>query len=294
MPESLIYTSAPELPLEVKPGLWWLGGCSDVGTWQQWNAAGPINRHEHINAFLVTSGERTFMVETGHVAHWPAVRRQLEIALDGRDLDYVFPTHSELPHAGNLARLFALYPTARAVGYTDDFRLLFPDIDPSRLTPTGIGDQLDLGGVKISFHDALWKDLPASLWALDHTHNALFSADSFLYGHRAGDCAKTSEQLTGLPANDLTHTPVAQIWSWAKYHRMGPKIEKLRSFLADHNVEMICPSHGGPILGTSSDLIDRLLAAIAAVGVDHETLAEAFPELPELSGRAEAPSMLAR
>jgi glyoxylase-like metal-dependent hydrolase (beta-lactamase superfamily II) len=75
----------------------------------------PIT-HEPCLAYVILGATKTLMVDTGHFAHWYSLEGQLAAVLQGRTLDYVFPTHQEIPHSGSLSRLLHKYPQAVAVG----------------------------------------------------------------------------------------------------------------------------------------------------------------------------------
>src|ERR1700722_736755 len=97
------YITSDRLPRQIIPGLFWLGGCSNSAGWPGRENAPAI--HEPISVYLVVGRDRTLLVDTGHFAHWYAIEPQLEQVLAGRSLDYILPTHPELPHTGNLGRL---------------------------------------------------------------------------------------------------------------------------------------------------------------------------------------------
>ena len=87
---------APVLPREMAPGLTWLGTCLEVlpriqGAYLK--HAGSSILHAHQSFYLVAGERATAIVDTGQPQHWPAIERQLERALAGRTLNYVFPTH---------------------------------------------------------------------------------------------------------------------------------------------------------------------------------------------------------
>ena len=100
-------TAVPTLPRQITDGLVWTGGClvfdydgEDI--------------HGHMCTYLIIGETHTLLVDGGHPAHWSAVERTLDEYLGGRPLDYVFPTHSEMPHAGSLERLITRNPLGGA------------------------------------------------------------------------------------------------------------------------------------------------------------------------------------
>ena len=110
-------------PRVLGPSLLWTGGCLNIDYHGR-------TVHSHVCAYVVRGSEKTMLVDTGNAPDWPRMERDVERFLDGRPLDYVFPTHGELPHCGLLTAWLDKYPEALAVGALRDF----PTI---RTTPAG-------------------------------------------------------------------------------------------------------------------------------------------------------------
>lgn len=126
--------------------------------------------------FVVKGSERTALVETGPKSSLEHVLKGLEDA--GVDaLDWIVVTHIHLDHAGAAGTLAARFPTARvAVHEVGAPHLADPSklwssaariygermdelwggidpIDPERITALTGGDEIDLGGRKLTAHD---------------------------------------------------------------------------------------------------------------------------------------------
>src|SRR5215813_3453155 len=156
--------AAPALPRELAPGLVWIGGCATRPT-------DPTHVH-HSNYLLL--GDRSLLVDTGFPGTWRQVDVHLDEELGGEPLDYVFPTHSEVAHSGNLNKLLQKYPKLRVVGDMRDFWLYYPD-HRDRLDQVRPDTEIDLGrGLMLRFLQALICDLPNTLWAYEHSTQALF------------------------------------------------------------------------------------------------------------------------
>lgn len=126
--------------------------------------------------FVVKGSERTALVETGPKSSLEHVLKGLEDA--GVDaLDWIVVTHIHLDHAGAAGTLAARFPTARvAVHEVGAPHLADPSklwssaariygermdelwggidpIDPERITALTGGDEIDLGGRRLTAHD---------------------------------------------------------------------------------------------------------------------------------------------
>ncbi|WP_165966623.1 MBL fold metallo-hydrolase [Actinomadura sp. 7K507] len=246
-PPRTAYPVSAKLPREFAPGLHWLGGCSDSGAWPTRKGA---TTHEHLSTYLVAGTDKTVLIDTGHYAQWDGIRDQLDACLGDRPLDYVFPTHHEIPHAGNLGRLLARYPDAVAVGDTREYHLYFPEIAPERLRRTRGGDSIDLGGTSLMFLDPVWYDLSGTLWAYETRGRTLFTSDGLGYIH------DHSPDVCGLlPGEVPQDAPEHGIRRYAlpfvgmRYHRMAPGVARYRELTERHPVRTVCSAHGAPLSG---------------------------------------------
>lgn len=258
------YTASDRLPREVVPGLWWLGGCSNSGAWPGRSMASA--RHEPCSCWLLVGSEKTLMVDTGHIAHWGPVRDQLAVALGGRPLDFVFPTHQELPHAGNLARLLELHASAVAVGDVRDYHLFFPEIDRSRLVRTVPGDELELGDTRFVFLEPAWRDLTGTMWGYDTTRKAIFSSDGLghLHLHESGVCGMLADELpAGESVLQERFFANAGAFHWLRWRDPAPSVRAYRALIERYPVEIICSSHSAPIVSQTHEFTEAMLAAIA-------------------------------
>lgn len=258
------YFTRPGPPSEIAPGVYWLGGCSDTGAWRGKWAREAERRHVYTNAYLVVGTERALMVESGHAAHWDGVRAGLEQILGDRPLDYVFPSHQEIPHCGNLGRLAARYPDLTVVGDVREYHLYFPSIDRSALRITRPGDVIDLGGIRLEFLPAIWHDLPTTQWLWAETVEVLFCIDGLQYSHDhwADDCGKVSTELGTVPAGAFIEVPAEDTIKWAVYSEMRGLGREFVALMHRLRPRLFAPTHGAPIVGESTELIYNILETI--------------------------------
>lgn len=242
---SSVSTITPVLPRKITDGFIWTGGCLAF----EYDGE---DIHGHMCTYLLKGTERTLLVDGGHPAHWSSVERTLDEHLDGRPLDYVFPTHSEMPHAGNLERLLNKYPDLQVVGDVRDYHLFFPGIT-HRFLPKKAGESVDLGGREVQFLEAIWRDLPNSLWAYDTGDKVLFPADGFAYthSHTSGQCALISDER---PAPDHKQTIFIneRALFWTRYVGVERSFKLIDEMFERYPAEMIAPAHGSVITSLES------------------------------------------
>ncbi|WP_424138297.1 MBL fold metallo-hydrolase [Roseomonas chloroacetimidivorans] len=240
-------------PREIAPGILWFGNCLRI-------TMGGEVFHSHLGVYLLKGNEKTLLVDTGMTRHWKSMRRQIDRALDGRSLDYVFPTHPEVPHCSNIPNLLDHYPGSRVVGDVRDYHLYYPEY-ADRFGEMGAGDVIDLGGQRVVFVPAVIRDLPSSLWAYEETRQVMFVADGFGFAHagsddpsrddplhRPGECALTSEEIIdGLQVGRGEFVVRAALY-WSRFVDPAPLFAEMRDLLTAHPATIIAPAHGNVVV----------------------------------------------
>ena len=237
------------LPRELAPGIHWIADCLTI-------MDGDRPLHAYSSAYLIEGTGGSLLVDTGHPRDWKEVTRQLDVlhAKGIAPVKYIVPTHSEVPHAANLAQLLERYPDAKAYGDIRDYHLIFPEI-MDRLETRVAGDRIDLGnGNEYVFVPAVVKDLVTSLWGYATKQRCLFVGDGFAYmhHHHLDECGKVAEECPELAVEEFTALFAEHALYWTKFTDMDIVIAKLDALL-DHDfpVDLIAPGHGNPVLQPS-------------------------------------------
>lgn len=241
-----------DLPRVVGDGVTWIGACLPF------EIDGRLI-HGHNSAYLVQGTESSLLVDTGAPSSWDAIERVLVDILKDQPLTYLFATHPELPHTGNMPRLVAKYPDLKVIGDVRDYHLFYPEVVPN-LNATKVGDRIDLGGgYEFVVLEAMIRDLPNTQWGYAPKAQAIFTADGFCYMHRPelddedpfhlpGECALTTDELRQPIAveNAAFFTGSALYFS-----RFVDDAEELYARVADVaeklDVKIVCPTHGNVI-----------------------------------------------
>jgi flavorubredoxin len=235
----------PVFPREFAPGAFWFSTCLDILV-----NGKPL--HNHNSCFLLIGTTATVLIDTAVPFGWRQLRAQFSSALGGRPLDYIFPTHPEAPHMGNIGPLLQDYPKARLVGDLRNYELYFPDFQ-DRFQPMAAGDSLDLGGRHLMAVPAAVRDLPNTLWAYEPEHRILFVGDGYPYthDHEAHQCAMTSAELPDLPRPEDTGVVIESALYWVRHVPAERTIAGLEALLARYPADIVCPSHGGVIVNAA-------------------------------------------
>lgn len=239
-------------PREIAPSIFWFGNCLPV------TVAGE-RYHSHLGVYLLRGAERTLLVDTGMMRSWPSLSKQLDVALDGRTLDFVFPTHPEVPHASNLPNLLERFPDIKVVGDTRDYAVYYPELEQV-LQPSVVGDRIDLGGLVFRFLPAVLRDLPSSMWGFEETSRVLFVADGFGFihsgsadpfgdhpVHRPGECTLTTAELPGDVVAAQGEVVVRAALYWTRFVDSAPMFEDLKAMFAELSPMLVAPAHGNVV-----------------------------------------------
>lgn len=250
----------PRLPRPLAPNVQWLGKCIEDSTVEMRGTP----HHSHLSLYLISGASETLLVDTGVPSGWPTVQAQLAELLGDRRLDYVFPTHPEYPHSGNLEKLMETYPTARIIGDVRDYHVYFPAITERTLAVTA-GSTVDLGGgCRVIFLPGVLRDLPSTLWLYEELSQIMFVADGFGFFHREpagedpdeddsppqhspGECALMVSELDADLEVVQASTIVKNALSWSRYVDATPLFVRIHELLNEYPARIIAPAHGNVI-----------------------------------------------
>lgn len=238
-------------PREIAPGIWWLASCSAV------SLSGALS-HLHNAPYLILGSNRTLLWDTSTPGHWPIIDGALDSLLGGRALDYIVPSHPEVAHCGNVHRLLVKYPTAQLVGDVRDYPFYFPEFT-DRLVDLSSGCELDLGGHRFVFTDAVIKDLASSQWGYESSQKVLFVGDGFAYSHRPpvegddrpthlpSECTLMASELGVAPGPDQIIWITKAALYWTRFVQIDVFLDLFRDTLRTHPTNLIAPAHGAVI-----------------------------------------------
>lgn len=169
--------------------------------------------------------------------------KNLETALDGRDVDYLVVQHLEPDHSFGIQEMCEKYPNAQLVMTATAKRMLpqFCDVDESRVITVGEGDTLDLGRHTLNFVTAPMVHWPEVMVSYDSTDKVLFSADAFgKFGTTDADEGWSCE---------------ARRYYFNIVGKYGKQVQALLKKAAGLDIQTICPLHGPILTDTIPDVL---------------------------------------
>jgi flavorubredoxin len=260
------------LPRVVLPDLAWVGGCSAGAGGYLRPTTGPAPApgqrraigHEPCVAHLILGSEKTLLLDSGHYAHWWSLDGQLDAMLRGRPLDYVFLSHQEIPHTGNMGRLLGKYPKCVALGDVRDYHLFHPEVELDRIRMMKHEERVSLGDRDVVFLDAIWKDLSGTMWAYDTKLKLFFGADLFGFIHTDEDnvCGTLFHEMSEDDFQRLSDRHAMPFFG-RNDRDQQIRVQAFRNLLKKYPIEVITSGHVGPIMGPRVPIvIEKVLAKV--------------------------------
>lgn len=192
------------------------------------------------NSYLIID-EKTALMDTVDIQVSEEWLKNLDDALDGREVDYVVIQHMEPDHSGSLIKLIERYPGMKIVGNAKTFQIMnqfFGEIVEERKVVVSEGDILKLGRHTLSFVMAPMVHWPEVMVSYESFEKVLFSADGFgKFGTRDADQDWTCE---------------ARRYYFNIVGKYGAQVQSLLKKLSAFEIEIICSLHG-PVLTEKLD-----------------------------------------
>jgi glyoxylase-like metal-dependent hydrolase (beta-lactamase superfamily II) len=151
----------------------------DVTTFTGFFPIGPLGILPANSHFI--HARDPILVDTNAVAFQGPFLEALSQLVDLADLKWIYVSHTDLDHIGNLEAVMRLAPNARVVlpGLGAAKMGLRENFDMSRLMPMDHGQRLDLGDRELVLLKPPTYDAPETTGFFDTRTRVLFSVDSF-------------------------------------------------------------------------------------------------------------------
>lgn len=193
------------------------------------------------NAYVVLD-EKTVLTDTADETVRDPFLKNLEIALAGRPLDYLFVHHVEPDHAALVQEVLTRYPDAKIICTVKAQTLLtqFFNVDIAhRIQTVNEGETLTTGRHTFTFYTAPMVHWPEVMVSYDQTDKVLFSADAFgTFGELNGSLFTDSYDL------ERDWLPEARRYYTNIVGKYGMPVQTLLKKAATLDIQLICPLHG--------------------------------------------------
>ncbi len=231
------------------------------------------------NAHFIHAKE-PILVDTSGFAFRDQFLEELAGIIDPEDLKWIYVSHTDLDHIGNLEAVMAQAPNARVVvpslgaakfGLKEGF-------DMSRLQPMDAGQRLDLGDRELVLLKPPTYDAPETTGFFDTKTRVLFSVDSF-----GALMDAPYEELAAVPEGVLRDGMIT--WSGIDAPWLGmvdkTAFGRLLSDIERLDPEAIISGHLPVARGMTTRLLGNMMDGLSAgkiPGPDRETIEQLFAE----------------
>jgi flavorubredoxin len=231
-----------------------------------------VTGHEAVQVYVLMNNGQPILIDCGSQLHRAGIMQALNELLAGLTPSYVLLTHSELPHAGNLAQVARQWPQVNVI--VSNVMLPYIEIAPvlplAQITALRPGAILQVAGRTLEFVEALLKDQPGSQWIFDRQTGTLFTGDGFGYYHSAEQCGRFSDEVSGgltVEQFQTYHRTAFRFLRWVVAERLNADLEKM---FAHYPVNIIAPIHGHALRGEVPKHVAQLQQAITHICADFQ------------------------
>jgi flavorubredoxin len=214
-----------------------------------------------VNAFVIKA-EEPVLVDTGMGIDGEEFTKALESVIDPHDLKWVWLTHDDADHIGNLRQVLAVAPNARlAANSLAVLRMstVWP-VPMDRVCWLNSGDSIRAGDRELTAVRPPLFDNPTTIGIYDDRSQAFFAADCF-----GAIIPAPAQNVDEVPAGDLAQGMI----NWASgdnpwVHLVAPAVfsqslDRIRQMAP----KMILSAHLPPVQGKTEKLLE-LLARVPA------------------------------
>jgi glyoxylase-like metal-dependent hydrolase (beta-lactamase superfamily II) len=241
-----------------------------------------------INAYVLHS-EEPVLIDTGVGADGEAFVDALCSVIDPISLRWVWLTHDDADHTGNIQRIFDVAPNARLVSHgLAALRMsMWWPVPMDRVHAIRPGDRLPVGDRTLRAVAPPLFDSPLSIGFLDEATGALFSVDSF-----GAILPEPTEDAGTVPADALaggmrawasSDSPWAHIVDRRMFSEVLDRIRRLQpsAIFSSH-----LPAAPGTSLGRFLEILTSVPDADPAPAPSHEEFTQMLAALADMQEQA--------
>ncbi|WP_350336119.1 hypothetical protein [Coralliovum pocilloporae] len=190
--------------------------------------------------------QKTFLIDTLGPAQHTTILSALEDLLQGRSLDYLWISHTELPHAANTAAIQRAYPDMQVLTVSGHDHYDIHGLGDA--VKLDYGDRIELGEHTIEIIKPLFVDHALTQWIYEHKTGFLCPVDWALNAHNEHQCFRFMDEMedVGYSAERFT-TDVSitncVVFPWLRWADPDEIISAIDRFFEAYDIRIFAPSH---------------------------------------------------
>ena len=222
---------------------------------------------EAVRVYVLKNNGCPLVFDSGSHLHKNQIMAELKELLGDTAPAYIFLTHTELPHTGNIKTILDTWPNAKLVVSS----AILPHVElPWWVTEDQVrygypGTVEIYGGREIALMDGFLKDQPGTHWMYDRWTQTLFTADAFGYMIPPEADLKFDDELPDGIEMEWIRRYHAGAFRFLPMCRGNKLIKEMDSVLARQPVGVIAPTHGNAIRATVPQTIERFHQAVSEI-----------------------------
>lgn len=212
--------------------------------------------------------DKTFLIDTLGPAQHETMLDALGDLLAGRRLDYLWISHTELPHAGNTAAIVRAHPAVQilTVGGHDHYAL--HELGDAR--QLAYGDMVDLGHHTMEIIEPLFVDHALTQWIYEHRTGFLCPVDWALNAQNAYQSFRFMDEMEEVGysrerfQHDVSITNCV-VFPWLRWADPDQIARMIDAFYAKYDIRIFAPSHTNVIRKDVPEYLSALREAMRGV-----------------------------
>lgn len=223
--------------------------------------------HEAVRVYVLLNNDCPLIFDAGSHLHSEEIMADLKTLLGDTAPGYVFLTHTELPHTGNLNVILKEWPSVKLVvssGILPHVELPWW-VEEDQIQYAYAGTEEAYGGRHISFLDAILKDQPGTHWMYDAVTETLFTADAFGYLFPQSADTLFDDEIDGGLSTDWIYDYHASAFRFLPYVIADKMMDDFHKVFAKRQVAVIAPTHGNAIRGDIPKTLNQFETAVRKV-----------------------------
>ncbi|WCO66042.1 MBL fold metallo-hydrolase [Iamia majanohamensis] len=234
---------------------------------------------------LVIRGEEPVVVDTSTVANRDAWLEDLTSLVDPADVRWIFISHDDEDHTGNLAQVLELCPAATVVmsWALTERSACSVAVPPERLRWVDPGGRLDVGDRTLLAIRPPVYDSPTTRALYDPTTGVLWASDTFatpMPAEPVDDVAEIPPPMWAEGFAMFHHHALAPWLSMVDHDAYAAEVRALRALDAEVVVAAHTPAITGPSVATAFDHLAALPRTVPPPHPDQAALEAALAGAP--------------
>ena len=209
--------------------------------------------------------EKTLLIDTLGPAQHHTILEALNDLLQGRSLDYLWISHTELPHAANTSAIQRVHPKLEimTVGGHDHYEIH----GLGDATQLDYGDRIELGEHSIEIIKPLFVDHALTQWIYEHKTGFMCPVDWALNAHNEHQCFRFMDEMeeVGYSAERFMHDVSITncvVFPWLRWADPDEIVAAIDAFYESYDIRIFAPAHTNVIRKNVPEYLKALRQAM--------------------------------